>query len=231
MLQAATLQKIELFATASIESLDFLGRHMSVFHYAKGDHVFQDKELLDNVYIVLTGKFNLYKISDSSDKRIIFMLGAGQLLNDHLTQHLPSAIYCESFQDSSALVIAKQQFLKIMSQDFNLTQAVIQQYSNKLRRTYRQLKNAPTNIVIEKKLAAKLYALSRDYGISTADGILIDVPLTVTNLSEMLGAQRETISRSLKKLIQEELIVYEHKKILIRSLEVLVNFYRKKKNS
>lgn len=230
-INTAILKRIDLFATASDETLEWLSHRMKIVSFSKGTFVFHDKEVLEQVYIVFSGKFSIYKVSDTSDKRVIFILGVGNLLNDHLSHDLPSAIWCESFEDAAALVISKQQFLKIMSQDFNLTQAVIGQFSNKLRRTYRQLKNAPTNVAIEKKIAAKLYALSRDYGMDVEGGVLIDVTLTVTNLSEMLGAQRETISRSLQKLMKEELIIYENKKILIPNLDALVYFYKKRKTS
>ena len=148
------------------------------------------------------------------------------MLNDHLKPGLASAINCDSFEESMALVCRREDFIKIMSQDFQLAQAVIDQYSLKLRRTYRQLKNAPTNVSVEKKIAAKLYALCRDYGVKKNEGVLIDFPLTVTQLSEMLGMQRETVSRALQKLIKENLIVYEKKKIFIYNVNAIVCFYR-----
>ena len=113
-----------------------------------------------------------------------------------------------------------------MENDFALTQAVINQYCSKLRRTYRQLKNAPTNIAMERKLAAKLYRLCRDYGVQIDEGYLIDLPLTVSYLSQLLGAQRETVSRALKKLIAANLVEYENKKIKVISIEALGAYHK-----
>jgi len=225
------LKSMNLFENASLKTLEALCKTMKIVYYPKGSHVLRDKQQSETIYIVLSGKFVIYKINDTGNKRVIFIQGTGILLNDNLKPNLLSAIYAESFEDSAALICSKNQFLDLISQDFNLTQAVIEQYSSKLRRTCRQLKNAPANISIEKKLAAKIYALSRDYGIETSNGILIDLPLTVTNIAEMLGTQRETISRSLKKLVQEKLIVYEKKKILIKNLEEIARFHKNIKNS
>ena len=219
------LRKLKVFADVSDTSLESLCGSLKVVRYPKGSRVFYGREISDNVYIVFSGKFVLYKISAASDRRIIFIKGAGELLNDSIRADIPSVIYCESFEDASALVISKQQFISVMKDDFGLSLAVTEQYSSKLRKTCRQLKNALTNVSIEKKVVAKLYSLQRDFGVKTSDGILIDIPLTVTNLSEMLGAQRETISRTLKKLMTNDLIVYKNRRILIRVPENIVNFY------
>ncbi|MCL1836034.1 MAG: Crp/Fnr family transcriptional regulator [Treponema sp.] len=226
-LSVEKLRKMDLFKDASEAALTEICRLARVKQYPKGSYLFMDKQPLDSVFIVFSGKFILYKISAAGYKRVIFMLGEGHILNDHLTKDLPSVINCESFEDSYALVIGKGAFLTVLSMDFSIMQAVLNQYTSKLRRTFRQLKNASTSVGMEKRIAAKIYALSRQYGVKSAKGVVINVPLTVTYLSEMLGAQRETVSRTMKKLVKDGLITYEQRKIAIPNLEVLADFYRK----
>jgi CRP-like cAMP-binding protein len=221
------LKKIELFKNASDAALKEFRRLARLKQYPKGVFCIFDKQPLDSVFIVFSGKFILYKISAAGNKRVIFMLGEGHILNDHLTKDLPSVINCESFEDSSAFVIGKDAFLDIMSRDFYIMQTVLNQYTLKLRRNFRQLKNASTNVGIEKKVAAKIYALGRQYGIETEKGILINVPLTVTHLSEMLGAQRETVSRTIKRLVNDGLINYKQRKINVPDMKNLADFYKK----
>ena len=226
-LSVEKLRRMELFQDATEASLSEICRLAKLKHYPRGKYLFMDKQLLDSVFIVFSGKFILYKISASGYKRVIFMLGDGHILNDHLTKDLPSVINCESFEDSYALVIGKTPFSIIMSRDFSLMQAVLNQYTLKLRRTFRQLKNASTSVGMEKKVAAKIYALSSQYGIESPRGIIINVPLTVTHISEMLGAQRETVSRTMKKLVKSGLIISEQRKIVVPNLKLLADFYKK----
>ena len=226
VVNAETLRHIELFSSIKQESIDELLECMRVAKYKKGCYIFRDKELIDQVFIVLSGKVSIYKLSEVGEKRVIFILDKGHLLNDNLTNQLPCAIDCECFEASTILICSKEKFIKIMENDFALTQAVINQYCSKLRRTYRQLKNAPTNIAMERKLAAKLYRLCRDYGVQIDQGYLIDLPLTVSYLSQLLGAQRETVSRALKKLIAANLVEYENKKIKVISIEALGAYHK-----
>ena len=116
--------------------------------------------------------------------------------------------------------------LEIMKYDFELCKNIIISLSMKTRRMYRQLKNTPPSIKIEKKLAAKIYKLGRDYGIETEEGIVINMNLTVTYLADLLGSQRETVSRALKILQDKKLISYKDKIILIYDLNKISEFFK-----
>lgn len=222
------LKKIPLFSTASETTVKRLIDDVKINHMLKGTYLIRDKESTDFVYIVLSGKVSVYKLSETGERRIIFILNEGHILNDDIVNHLPSSIDCECFEDCDILVYEKNKFLTLMQSDFEFMQAVLNQFSSKLRRTYRQLKNAPTNISMEKKLAAKLYSLARHYGVKTQQGILIDLPLSVVYLSNLVGAQRETVSRALKKLMEGELVYYDHKKFLIPNLKKLGEYHKEK---
>ena len=221
------LRELKIFNDTSHSTLMRLCHTMNLVCYPKGCGVFYEREIQDDVYIVFSGKFVTYNISVANDRRIIFINGAGTMLNDSIRLGASSLICCESFEEATALVVSKREFLCLMGDDFGLALAVTEQFSSKLRKTCRQLKNSLTNVNVEKKIVARLYSLQRDFGVKTSAGVLIDIPLTVTSLSEMIGAQRETISRTMKKLIREDLIVYKNRKILIRDPERIVHFYKK----
>jgi len=91
---------------------------------------------------------------------------------------------------------------------------------------YRQLKNATGVIRMEKRLAAKLWKLSKDYGVLCDNGLVINMNISITYLADLLGSKRETISRALKILLNENLIEYEDKKIKVISQEKLAEFFK-----
>ena len=113
-----------------------------------------------------------------------------------------------------------------MKKDFILTQNVMNALTKRVRRLYRQLKNATSIIKIEKKIAAKLWKLGKDYGVPCEKGIKINFSITVTSLADLLGSYRETVSRALKLLIQKELIIYENKQIIIPNPDALSKFFK-----
>ena len=194
--------------------------------YKSGEILFQDKEEVTIIYIVLKGIVSLYKINECGQKKVIFMLGKGKVINEVIIKDLPASINCEIFEDSVILGIKKESILKIMKDDFDLCKNIIISLSSKTRRLYRQLKNTPSSIKIEKRLAAKLYKLAKDYGVKCNDGILIDMEISITYMADLLGSQRETVSRAMKVLQKNGLVYYDRKKIIVSNFEKLALFFK-----
>lgn len=219
------LRSMKLFKNVTDNSIKELCFSGYVNYYTKDEHIFRDKDEVNTIYIVLSGKVSLYKINESAQKKIIFILGAETIINGVVVDDLPASINCDVFEKAEIFCIDRKKFVDIMSRDFELTMVVMESLAKKVRRLYRQLKNS-TPIKIEKRVAAKLWKLSKDYGIEVEDGILIDLNISVTYLADMFGAPRETISRALKKLCEENLIVNKNKKIIVRDAKMLSIFFK-----
>ncbi len=219
------LGRMDIFKGLSEETLGQLSEYCELKEYKKGKHVFRDKEVVSRIYIVYSGKVSLYKMNESAQKKIVFILGPSKIINDYAIDDLPSSVNCEVFETAEILSIDKNKFLEIMKNDFELTKIFIKSQAIKVRRLYRQMKNS-TPIKVEKRVAAKLWKLAKDYGEEVEDGILINLNISVTYLADMFGAPRETISRALKFLTKEELITHDNKKIIIRDKDRLSKFFK-----
>ena len=132
-------------------------------------------------------------------------MGDNTVINDVIIDELPASINCEVFEDAEILCFKREAFIGLMNEDFELSIIIINSLALKVRRLYRQSKNT-ISIKVEKKLAAKLWKLSKDYGIEVEEGILINLNLSITYLADMLGIPRETISRALKILQKKSLL-------------------------
>ena len=219
------LNEISIFSQMNKETLDNLSEICFIRQLKKGEHLFRDKELIKSIYIVKSGKVALYKQSESAQKKVIFILGEGTVVNEVIIDDLPSSINCEAFEKTEVFCFDRTKFLDIMKEDFELARVIINSLALKVRRLYRQGKNS-IPIKVEKRVAAKLWKLSKDYGIEIEEGTLIDLNITVTYLADMFGTPRETISRSLKILKNEGLIINKNKKIIVLDREKLVKFFK-----
>ena len=168
----------------------------------------------------------IYNLTHSGKRKILFVLGEGELLNEHvMNSHTPS-MYCETISRSTILAIPAAEFVRLMGQDFELTKNIIEAQEKKMWRLSHQLKNTMSSIYLERKLAAKLWKLSRDFGIPTEDGIEIDINMTITFLADMLGVSRETTSRTCSVLIEQGLIRIHRKRITIINPAQMSLFFR-----
>lgn len=220
-------KNIELFSNVSESVIDRIIEMSEMKTYEKGFCLFYDKEKVEKIYIILSGTVSLYKLNENGQKKIIFILGTGKIINDVFFDDLPSSINCEIYETTDILSIGKEYLIEMMKLDFNLCENVIKSLSSKTRRLYRQLKNTPSSVKVEKKLAAKLYKLSLDYGINNEGGTCIDMDLTVTYIADLLGCPRETVSRAMKKLQENNLIDYKNKRVIVYDKDNLAEFFKK----
>lgn len=220
------LTEVKMFHQLDKKLIDQIWNAGKVVTYQKGNHCFQARETCNYVYILITGKAAVYNLTHSGKRKTIFYLGHGMLLNDQVTKTALPAVSCETIDDCEVFAIPKEEFLKLMEQNFALTQVILSDYERKLFRMSHQLKNTMGCVNLERKLASKLWKLSRDFGLRTERGILIDIPLSVTELADFLGAPRESASRALKKLVHKDLILMESKRIYVTDSERMAIYYK-----
>jgi len=80
---------------------------------------------MDNIYIVLDGKVTMYRLSEKGQKRVIYILNKGEMINEVVFDNYTASINCEGFEDSEIISISKVDLLNIMQQDFKLTEVIL----------------------------------------------------------------------------------------------------------
>lgn len=218
------INKIEAFSDLSEESIGKICCIANRKVLKKGEILFLEKDRMNQFYAVLSGSVSMYRLSSNGQKRVFFLLDKGSLVNEVVFDDKPVSVVCEAFEATVVAEFSKDDFLKIMENDFKLTMNILKSIGHKQRRLYRQLKNT-LPIGIEKRLAAKLWKLSKDHGIKTDEWTCIEKGITITYLSYMLGTSRETISRSIKVLTEMDAVKCVSRQLYVKE-EILLSYYR-----
>lgn len=220
------IKAIEVFQSLQSETLQALINICSIKHLKKDQVLFANNDIIDALYAVVDGKMQLLRYCSNGQKRVFFILSEGALINEVVFDNMHVSVDCECFEDAKLLFIPKQDLLKIMRQDFDLTLNILNSSGRKQRRLYRQLKNT-VQTRMDRKLAAKLWKLAKDHGEKDPSGewTLITIDISVTYLSHLLGVPRETISRALKELIDQGIVTWFNKQIAVKEEEIL-EYYR-----
>ncbi|MEI0495958.1 Crp/Fnr family transcriptional regulator [Brachyspira intermedia] len=216
---------IEILKKLNSKTIEYIKPFSTLKTYKEREHVFMDKDEISNLYIIVLGKAALYKLNNFGDKKIIFIFDEGKILNEHSLQNIKVSINCEILETSVIMSIPCSIFIKAMENDFLLSKSILDLMSLNIRRLYRQLQNTANNLECEKKLASKLLKLAKDNGIYCENIVKINIPLTVTYISEMIGSRRETVSRQIKKLSDLSLIEFKDNFIFIKDIEKLRNYF------
>ena len=216
MIKSSYIDNINIFKNLKDETKEELKKYSNTIKLEKNEVLFEEKEKINNIYFVIDGKVSIFKINENGDRKVIFILNEGEMINEITTdKKRESSVFCEVFEHATILKYNIDDFIKIMEKDFYLTKNIINYMERRNRRLYRQLKNS-ISIKMDKKLAAKLYRISKEFGTNKGEWTLIDVNISITYLSDMLGCKRETLSRAMKTLQNEGLVKLENKKIFVK---------------
>lgn len=214
------MNNIEVFKDIKESSKIELKKILKERQLSTKEILFNERDIVDKVYFLKSGKISIFKMNENGERKIIFILRSGEMINEISFDNTKSTtIGCEAFDKAIILECMVKDFIKVMEEDFTLTKNILISTQNRNRRLYRQLKNS-ISIRIDKKLAAKLYRIGKEFGVCKGEWTLLNVNLTITYIADMLGCKRESLSRAMKILQDEKLVKIEGKKVYIKKDEL-----------
>lgn len=205
----------------SKRNLHLLKERMTDQHLNTGSHLFWEGETADKLYFVYSGSIKITKTTDEGKELILHMYQHGDvlgLLNPfHASIHHYNAIAVEpchvgmmNQQDMELLLLEKNDlaidFMKLMS----INQRIME---TKMRDLMMFGKSGA--------LCSTLIRMSNSFGHKEGNTIVITRKITHTELSQMIGATRESVNRMLNDLRKQEIIDYDQDSIIIKDLEQL----------
>ena len=220
------LQELSFFQSIPKDIIQTMLNTGALREYRKKEIVFHAQDKTTSVYILLSGQVLVYNLTKHGNRKILFLLGEGHLLNHSvLTDHHVS-VYCEAACDIKVLQIPQKYFTQLMQEHYPLAQAVMQEYERYIWRLSHQLKNTTGNMQTERKIAAKLWKLARDFGRVSPEGTKISLNINMSLLADLVGAPRENVSRACKSLSERGLLIYRDRRFILPDPDGLADFYK-----
>jgi CRP-like cAMP-binding protein len=183
-----------------------ISNEFEIINYKKNEIIFYEKIDNDYFYYLVYGKVNLYSYNYQGKRKIFLTINDDDIINSFSSNHSKLPYGAIVFEDAKVLKIEQTRLLELMKENFDLCMNILNMEDLRQRRLYRQLRNT-TSLSLEKKIAAKLWKYGKDYGIEQKNGmVMIDFKLTNTYLADAIGVSRESVSRSIHKLIDHGLV-------------------------
>lgn len=223
--QRQLLKGIPLFAGLSGDELDALLEISRVRNSSRGELLFSDGEPAEGFFVVLTGKVKVYKLSAEGKERILHIVSPGGTFAEAAIfgKGLYPA-YAEPVQKSSLLFLPKESFLTLLSENGRMAINMIAGLSHFLRQFTVQIEEL-TFKDVPSRLARYLME------VSEGERENFELPISKSQLASHLGTVSETLSRTFRKLGDEDLIRVEGKMITIIDFERLDDLAEKCKEA
>lgn len=211
----ATLRGCALFAGLAGDDLLAVARITRPKALAKGEYLFHEGGAAPGFYVVQRGAVNVHRVNAAGKEQVIRIFRAGESFAEAALV-APRGFPADALavEASQVLVIEKGGFLELLGRRPDLALRMLAAMSAHLRELVDQLEDLNLKDV-ETRVA---HWLLRRCPPGAADGpVHIDLTSTKRVLAAELSTVAETLSRSLAKFREHELITVESRRITVRS--------------
>ncbi len=194
------LKRCHLFAGTSPEDRQLLLGIARPREGGRGDLLFEEGQKAQGFYVVVSGKVKVFKLSADGRERILHVIHAGDTFADaaiFADGNYPAFAMC--LDRSSLLFFPKDQFLDLLHSKPRLAINMIAGLSRFLRTFAAQIEDL-TFRDVPSRLARFLIDQQQP------GSLVVDLPVSKSQLASNLGTTSETLSRTLRKLAEEEMI-------------------------
>jgi len=201
------IKRCPLFAGVTNDDLDHLLRIGKGREAAKGELLFSDGEVAAGFFIVGTGKVKVFKLSPDGKERILHIVHPGGTFAEAAifgSGTYPA--YAQPLESSQLIFFPKREFLDLLRSDSQLAINMIAGLSRFLRQFANQIEEL-TFKDVPARLARYLLDLAGD------ESRQVELPISKSQLASKLGTVSETLSRTFRKLTDDDLIVVRGKVI------------------
>ena len=209
------LKTCPFFAGLSDVDIEALMGIARVRESSRGELLFSDGEKAVGFFVVLDGKVKVYKLSPEGKERILHIIHPGGTFAEAaiFADGLYPA-YAEPLQSSKLLFLPKEGFLNLLMDNGRISINMIAGLSKFLRQFANQIEDL-TFKDVPSRLARYLMVLSE--GVKES----LELPISKSQLASNLGTVSETLSRTLRKLSEDDLISVSGKTVAILDFERL----------
>ncbi|MFB6346678.1 MAG: Crp/Fnr family transcriptional regulator [bacterium] len=190
--------------------------------YPADEIIFDREDPGDNFYTVLDGLVKITIPDPLSERnKTLALLGPGEVLGEMavLTDKSRSG-RATSARETTLFELDHKEFRSLMEEVPQIGINLSRVLSKRLWDTDTEVQ-AVTFQTIPGRLASQLLKLMDQFGIPDSDGTKIDIKLTHQELADIVGTNRETVTRHLNKFKEKDIISQQEGNLIIKNRERL----------
>ncbi len=200
------ISKIDLFRNLTLQQQAMVVSFVKRKAFKKGDVFLCESQSLSQFVIVNSGKFKAYTNGIDGKQKVLYHFSVGDFFGQHALFKVVNIPYTiEAMESSSICMIESETMHKLIKQEPELAIAIVSALSSRVAYLENELSSAHQE-KIETRLLRLLYDLSKDYGRHTSHEVILQLPLNQEEIAMRLGVTRESISRNLRKLVNQQII-------------------------
>ena len=178
--------------------------------YAKGSVILFENDPGDTLFVVRQGRVKVVLVGEDGREVILGVLGAGEYFGElSLIDEQPRSAHVIAMEDTNVLVLRSDDFRRRVEANPAVAWVLMQELSRRLRRADGKIHGLAL-LDVPGRIARLLLDFASD-----DNGDRIEKPLTHQTIAHMIGASRETVSRTMRDFQNQGWINVERRRIAL----------------
>lgn len=217
------LQWVPFFTKLPPEEANDLARRLVRRRFGSGQIIFHHGDPGGLLYIIDKGKVKIAHSTPDGHEALLAILGAGDFFGElALLDDFPRSATAEALEPTETLTLHREEFMRYIHDNPEFALHVLHTMAQHIRRLNSQISDI-FFLDLSGRLARTLLHLAEQHGKVTADGIVIDISLTQTDLAEMTGATRVSINKTLGRFRRAKWVKAKGRRFVILDEGALQN--------
>lgn len=204
-----SLGHLDLFKGLSEKSVENIEDLLFMKKYPKNEVIFDPSDCC-NVYIIKSGRVEIYHLTPDGKKVIIDVLQPGSVFAD-LGGALNSGVFVETIEESYICSAEKGIFFRNISKEPEVAERLMQHLFNRVVKLEEKASSLAVDNV-EHKFLKLLLSLGRQDDMNASK--YITDKYTHEQLAQMIGVSRQTLTSVINELERNDIIVREKKQFI-----------------
>ena len=221
-MRSRILSRLPIFKELDEQLMSTLFEYFVHKGYEPGETLHWEGDPGEKLFVLAQGKAKLTHNDGQNRGVLIDILDRGEIFgNLSLDPQVNYANTAQALTRCCALAINVDEFKWVLDLSPKLALKTLQVLVDRAQLANQRFLQAGT-MPVEQRVARTLVSLARKLGKQNQDYLLIDVPLTRSDLADMVGATQESVSRVLSQFHADGIIFSGRQWVGIRDLEKLI---------
>ncbi|UUZ82973.1 Crp/Fnr family transcriptional regulator [Paenibacillus sp. P26] len=214
------LQHVPLFQDLSVTELEAIAPLFVERKYKKGTILFFEGDAGDEFFLIHTGVVKIYRI-DNSKEIILSLFREGIISGKWRSCKRASAL--GDGRNAGGYVRVRAGQVRLPTVYGAQPQAVPSASGSNdgtVRRANEKIYDL-TFLGVRSRVVKTILRLSEEHGVRKTAGVLVAFKLTHQELANMIGTVRESVTKVLQELQEDQIIEIDKKQILVKDMDAL----------
>jgi CRP/FNR family transcriptional regulator, cyclic AMP receptor protein len=218
---AQFLSKVPFFSTMEPDELRELAAVARRRAFDAHEVIFHRDDPGTTLYVIRSGRVRIFLTSPEGQEVALALFRAGDVFGElALFDGQPRSASAMAIEPVETYSIQRPDFISAVMRRPRMALQLLTMLAERIRQTDSMVESL-LFLDVHGRVAKKLLELAETHGVSTADGVRIEMKLTQSDLAGLVGASRESVNKVMSYLLAKRYVSAEKRKITILRLAEL----------